>query len=422
VNGEETLARLALALAIGFLIGVERGWRERDAGEGERTAGLRTFTLIGLAGGVFGLLAESLGAVAFASGFAAVAAAIIVFRWRESEHEGSFGATTLIAAFLTFGLGAYAVAGDMVAAAAAGVAAAAILAAKGWLHAWLRALTWEELRSALILSAMTFVVLPLLPDRGFGPYDALNPRNLWLMTIAIAGVSFIGYVALKVFGTRYGPLIAGIAGGVVSSTITTIDMARRAKAAPKEMRAFLSGAVAASGTMYLRVAAVVAAFGPTLLGRVAWPLAAALVVSVVAALALDRPWQGHKKDGDELRLTNPFELRTVLLFGLMLTAIMLISTVLTRTFGESGGILFAAVAGLSDVDAITLSMTEVAGATVSETAAAVAILVAVVANTVAKTVLASTAGGRQFGLAYGAVSLVSVAVGAIIAAAVPWST
>jgi uncharacterized membrane protein (DUF4010 family) len=309
----------------------------------------------------------------------------------------------------------------MVAAAAAAVATAAILAAKGWLHAWLRALTWEEQRSALILSAMTFVVLPLLPDRGFGPYEALNPRNLWLMTIAIAGVSFIGYVAVKVFGSRYGPLIAGVAGGVVSSTITTIDMARRAKVAPAETRSFLAGAVAASGTMYLRVAAVVAAFGPALLARLAWPLAAALVVSVASAVVLERPWRTTRKDGEDLHLSNPFELRTVLLFGLMLTAIMLLSTVLTRTFGESGGILFAAIAGLSDVDAITLSMTEVAGVSVSESAAAVAILAAVVANTVSKTVLAYTAGGRRFGVAYGAISLGSIAAGAILAVATPWS-
>src|SRR5690606_38459035 len=152
------------------------------------------------------------GEMAFAAGFLAVAGAVTLFRWRESEREGGFGATTVVVAFLTFGLGAYAVAGDMTAAAAAAVATAAILAAKGWLHAWLRALTWEELRSALILSAMTFVVLPVLPDRGYGPYEALNPRSLWLMTIAIAGVSFIGYVAVRVAGSRHGPLIAGVAG------------------------------------------------------------------------------------------------------------------------------------------------------------------------------------------------------------------
>jgi uncharacterized membrane protein (DUF4010 family) len=418
MSEELLLTRLGLALAIGFLIGMERGWREREQAEGERTAGLRTFSLIGLAGGVFGLLSQSLGVVAFAAGFLAVAGAITAFRWREAESEGRFGATTLVAAFLTFALGAYAAVGDMAAAAAAAVATAAILAAKGWLHGWLKALTWEELRSALILAAMTFVVLPLLPDRGFGPYEALNPRSLWLMTIAIAGVSFIGYVALKVFGTRFGPLIAGIAGGIVSSTITTIDMARRANAAPKEWRSFLAGAIAASATMFVRLAVIVALFGSQLLPIVAGPLAAALIVSAVAALAIEQPWKpGKHEAGEAIDLRNPFELRTVLLFGLALAIILLISTVLTQTLGAGGGIAFAAVAGISDVDAIALSMTEVAGVSVSRNVAAAAILVAAASNSIAKTVYATAAGGRRFGLAYGAISLGSVVAGGIVLAA-----
>lgn len=420
MNEAEILSRLGLALAIGFLIGVERGWRERESAEGERTAGLRTFTLIGLSGGVLALAAGHLGEFAFAAGFLAVAGAVTLFRWRESQVEGGFGATTLVAAFLTFALGAYAVVGSMIGAAAAGVATAAILAAKGWLHAWLRTLTWPELRSALILAAMTFVVLPVLPDRGFGPYEALNPRTLWLMTIAIASVSFIGYVAVKAMGSRYGPLVAGIAGGVVSSTITTVDLARRAKRTPEAFRPLVAGAVAASATMFLRVAAIVAVFGPQLLSRVIWPLAAALAVSVAGALALDRPWRSPSEGAGGLSVGNPFEIVTVLLFGAMLAAVMLLSTILTATFGEGGGVLFAAVAGVSDVDAITLSMTEVAGNTVSPAIAALAILVAVASNSVSKTVLATAAGGKRFGLLYGSVNLGSLAAGAALALAI-WS-
>jgi uncharacterized membrane protein (DUF4010 family) len=420
----EILIRLGLALAIGFLVGVERGWRERASGEGERTAGLRTFGLIGLSGGVFALLSRPLGPTAFAAGFLAVATLIGVYRWRESSSEGGFGATTVVAAFLTFALGAYAVVGSMIAAAAAAVATAGILAAKGWLHAWLKALTWEELRAALILSAMTFVALPVLPDRGFGPYEALNPRDLWLMTIAVAGVSFIGYVAVKIAGQRYGPLIAGVAGGVVSSTITTIDLARRAKAAAKDDRPFLAGALAASATMFVRVAAIVAVFGSSLLPLVAPPLAAALLVTVVSALLLDQPWRGRKEAGDPdaSGLRNPFELRTVLLFGLMLAVVILVSTVLTHLYGGSGGIVFAAVAGLSDVDAITLSMTRVAGQSVSAGTAAIAVLVAVAANSLSKSVLAALTGSRRFGISYAAVSLASLVAGGVGAVFLPWLT
>jgi uncharacterized membrane protein (DUF4010 family) len=420
----EIFTRLGLALAIGFLIGVERGWGSRTEAEGERTAGLRTFALIGLSGGIWALLAEKVGPVGFAAGFLAVGAGLILFRWRETQHEKTFGATTLVAALLTFALGSYAVIGDTTAAAAAGVATAGILAAKGWLHSWLRALSWAELRATLILLAMSVVALPVLPNRGFGPYDALNPYELWLMTIAIAGVSFIGYVAVKIAGSRYGPLIAGIAGGLVSSTITTLDLARKAKAAPATARFQLAGALAASAIMFARVGVVVALFGPELLARVAGSLAAAFVVSVAAAAFLDPPWVRHngKSEAAGPPLTNPFELRTVLLFGLMLAVITLLSTALTQLFGGRGGVAFAAIAGIGDVDAITLSMTQVAGGTVSAGVAGLAILTAVAANSLSKSVLAVVTGGRWFGLAYAIVSVVALAAGAVMATASQWTS
>jgi uncharacterized membrane protein (DUF4010 family) len=423
LNEQEILTRLALALAAGFLIGVERGWRERNAAEGDRTAGLRTFALIGLAGGVFALVGRSLGEAAFAAGFLAVAAVIAAYRWREAERDGGFGATTVVASLLTFAIGAYAVVGSMAAAAAAAVATAAILAAKSWLHAWLRTLTWEELRAALILGAMSFVALPVLPDRGYGPFEALNPRQLWLMTIAIAGVSFIGYVAVKVAGARYGALIAGTAGGVVSSTITTLDLARKAKEEPTHASSFLAGALAASATMFVRVAVVVALFSPPLVLAVCPPLIAGVVVLVAAALLLDRPWdkRGDAADANAAGFANPFELRTVLLFAGLLCVIILLSAWLTGLFGGRGAVALAAVAGLSDVDAITLSMTRYAERGISVSAAEAAILVAVLANSVSKSVLAITAGGRWFGIAYGGTTLAAVAAGAVVATMQSWS-
>jgi uncharacterized membrane protein (DUF4010 family) len=423
MNEQEILTRLAVALAAGFLVGVERGWRERDAGEGQRVAGLRTFALIGLAGGIFGLLGKELGQAAFAAGFLAVAAAVGAYRWREAAHEGGFGVTTVVAAFLTFAIGAYAAIGSMAAAAAAAVAATAILAAKGWLHEWLKTLTWEELRAALILAAMSFLALPVLPDRGFGPYAAFNPHELWLMTIAIAGVSFIGYVAVKVAGARYGPLIAGVTGGVVSSTITTLDLARRAKASPASQRPLLAGALAASATMFARVSLVVALFGPLLFAQIIGPLAAALLVSVLAAVAIDVLWPGRRAvpSGEAAPLKNPFDLKTVLLFGLLLAIVVFLSASLTAMFGGNGGIILAAVAGISDVDAITLSMTHVAGTSISLSAAEAAILTAVSVNSLSKSVLALIAGGRWFGLRYLGVSVASLAAGGAVAFFEPWS-
>ena len=415
----ELLTRIGTALAIGFLIGVERGWRERDEEEGERAAGLRTFTLIGLSGGIWALVSQHLGEAAFAAGFLAIAVAITLYRWRETEKEGSVGATTLIAALLTFGLGAYAAVGDTTVAAAAAVATAVLLSAKSWLHAWVKALSWPELRASLILLAMTFLALPVLPDRGFGPYQALNPHAVWLMAIAIAGVSFIGYVAIRVAGQKYGILIAGVAGGLVSSTIATIDMARRARGGNGDTSYQLAGALAASATMFVRVGIVVALFGPALLAALAGPIAAGAAVLLGVSLFLAKPWQPTEGDAakEPTTFANPFELKSVLGFAALLAFMLVASKALAIAFGGKGAVALAAVSGLADVDAITLSLTGLAGSAVRPIEAEAGILVAIAANSLSKSGIAVVIGGRKFGFAYAAASaaalLAMAAVGVV---------
>lgn len=420
-NLDDTLLRVGLALAIGLLVGIERGWRTREEEAGERTAGLRTFALIGLSGGVFALLARETGPMLLAAGFLAVAGALTLFRWRETQHEGTFGATTLVGAFLTFGLGAYAVLGDMVVAAAAGVATVSLLAAKDWLHAGLKVLTWPEIRSAIILLAMSFVVLPVLPDQGFGPYDAFNPSRLWLMTIVIAAVSFAGYVAVRVGGAEHGPLITGVAGGVVSSTATTLDLARRSREAPDASWLLLVGALAASAVMFVRVGVVVAIFGPGLLAVLSGPLAAAAVVTIGAAILIRASRAGGGKSSAVVAYGNPFDLTAVLGFGLLLALVLLLSKALTALLGAQGGLALAAIAGVADVDAITLSMTEVAGRSIGAGPASLSILTAVAANSLSKSVIAMMVGDRRFGLGYLAVNLAAIVAGGLLALAGTWS-
>ena len=415
MSEQELLTRLGLALAIGLLIGVERGWRERELAEGERAAGLRTFALIGLLGGVSGALFAVTGPLPFAAVFLAFAGGFTLFKWRESERQGSFGATTLVAALLTFALGAMAVLGGMIVAAAAAVAMAVLLASKRWLHQWVETLTWEELRATLILLVMSFIALPVLPDRGFGPYGAINPHTLWMMTIAIAGVSFIGYLAVRIIGTRYGTLVAGVAGGMVSSTAATIDFARRAREQSGETRIELAGAFAASSIMFLRILVIVALFGPANLALLWVPLAAAALILLGASLAFGAEWRGEGEggdSGDRKRFSNPFELLSVLRFAALLAVILVASKWLVALFGGRGAIGAAAVAGLADVDAITLSVTQVQGASITAAEAAAAIFVAALANSVTKAGIAFFAGTRRFGLLYGAVTLAAVAAAA----------
>jgi uncharacterized membrane protein (DUF4010 family) len=236
MDRDDLLLRLGMALAIGFLIGLERGWKDRTEKEGQRTAGLRTFTLIALLGGIFGALTKDQNFLLLASGFVIVSGALAAFLWREGVSEEDFSATSLVAVMLTFMLGAFTVLGDPAVAAGAGVAAAVLLATKVQLHGWLARITWPEFRAGLLLLAMTFIALPLLPHRAIDPYGAVNPYELWLMTILIAAVSFAGYAAIRIAGPERGTVLAAGVGGLVASTATTLTLARLARDNPERVR------------------------------------------------------------------------------------------------------------------------------------------------------------------------------------------
>ena len=420
---QDLFYRLTVALAIGLMIGIERGWTAREEPEGERTAGLRTFTLSGLLGGVTGALAQALpgGATMLGLVFAAFAAVMAMFRYREMVHEKTFGATTVIAAYLAFALGALAVLSDPAVAAAAGVAATALLALKQALHGWVGRLTWEELRAGLVLLAMTLILLPLLPNREMGPYGAFNPYELWLMTILIAGVSAAGYVAMKWTGAGQGIALSGVAGGLVSSTAVTVSFAQLAREQPERRSELIGGALLANATMLGRILILVGSINPALLRWLLQPLLAAALATVAVA-----GWYFYRRqtpNGSEapLNVKNPFELGTVLKFGALLAVIMGLAKALTALLGAEGAFALAAVSGIADVDAITLTMSRMAVSGLSAETASIAILIAAGVNTVAKAAWGWGAGGREVGIPL-AVATVIVALAAIagFAAAQLW--
>jgi len=412
----ELFERLAAALAIGLLVGIERGWAESDEREGERAAGLRTFALAGLLGGVWGALAAGDGgAVALAVAFLVFSVVVALFRYRELVREQSYGATTVVAAMLVFALGALAVLGDMVVAGAAGVATAGLLALKGALHEWVKRLTWAELRAGLALLAMTIILLPILPDRAMGPWNALNPHDVWVMTIAIAVVSFGGYVAVRVAGEHRGLLLSAVAGSLVSSTAVTLDMARLARKHP-ERAAFFAGTIALAGaTMMARVLVVVGFFNAELLRWLVPGLVfaglASLAATGVSLLHARRSQAVNAGRGSVLVLTNPFDLATVLKFGVLLAVVMLLAEGLTRLYGPGGAYALAAASGIADVDAFTLSMTRLARTALGPETAATAILVTVAVNSIAKGVLAWITGGAGIGRRVLLIAAAAIATG-----------
>lgn len=403
------LAKLAVALGIGLLAGIERGWTHRAEPEGQRTAGLRTFGLIGLYGGASALISRALGPWILPAAFAGMAALIVAsYLARTGPRER--GLTTEVAALLTFALGALSALGWEVEAATAAVVMAALLGFKPLLHGWLDRLGAVELQAALKFLLIAVVILPNLPDRGIGPWGALNPREVWLMVVLIAGLSFAGYAAVKVFGERAGLALSSLLGGFVSSTAVTLALSQRQRQEPRQWRLHAAGILLASTVMFPRVLVEVAALNPALLPRLLAPVAAAaLVGAVCAAVLLGRaPWTPTR--GAELR--NPLQLGMSLLFALSIAAVTLGAVALRHWFGESGLYATAALAGMMDVDAVTMSMARLARDGVSAESAVHAILIAVSVNTASKAAIALAVARGRLGLVCAAALGAALAAGA----------
>jgi uncharacterized membrane protein (DUF4010 family) len=316
----------------------------------------------------------------------------------------------------TFALGAYALIGDIRIAAAAAVVMAGLLALREGLHEWVGKITQAELRAGLVLLAMTFIALPLLPDRDVGPLGGINPREVWLIAIVLAAVSFVGYAAVKIVGATRGVLLAAAAGGLVSSTAVMASNARRAAAGEGAPRVLAAGAMLATAISILRTIAVVGALNRPVLMAVVAPLAAAGAAAIASAFLLALRKGETESDGEGTPLRNPFDLKAVFGFAVLLAAMEVLARVLAEQFGGAGALVGALVAGLADVDAVAVSMTRLAPATLSAQAAALAVLVAVASNTLSKLAIGVTVGRGWFAVA---ISLATAA--ALVAGVLGWA-
>jgi uncharacterized membrane protein (DUF4010 family) len=419
---QELISRLALALGIGLLFGLERGWRAREERPGGRAAGIRTFAISGVLGGMIGAIGHSLGStgggVAMGLGFAAYGATLAVFCLEENRAQQDLSATTWVAAMLTFALGIYAVVGDMRVAAGVAVASTLILALREPLHGWVEKLTWPELRSALVLLAMTFIALPIVPDDPIGPFGGVNPREVWVIAIVLAGASFVGYVAVKYFGARHGVLLAGAAGGLASSTAVTIINARRAASHEGPARLLAAGVAMASAIMFVRVCAIVLAVNASLFVAVASPLLAAAAVAVATALIAAYWRRPEGPEAQAFKFRNPFAFWSVVGFALFLGAVIVVGRVIGEWFGGVGAIVGAAVVGLVDVDAITVSLARLTPQPLGTRDATIAILSAVATDTISKIAIGCIIGRSRF-----AIEITIMAVSCLVAgAAALWAT
>jgi uncharacterized membrane protein (DUF4010 family) len=395
---QATFFHLGVALAIGLLIGVERGWSERGEQEGTRIAGVRTFALIGLFGGAAALAARPHGAWVTALGLLALGVLLASAHAVHAQvRRDQLGITGPVAALLTFVLGALAASGAVTLAAAAAVVAALLLSSKPTLHRWLGTLSREELSAGLQLLLLSVVVLPLLPDQGYGPWQALNPHRIWWMVVLIAAISFVGYFALKIAGARRGSVFTGFFAGLASSTALTLHYSRLARNQPPQSRFFATGILLACGTMLPRIAVVLGIMAPALLFP-ALP-ALALMTLTLYSVALVH-WTRLPAEGSELAtpLTNPLELPAAVGFGTLLALVMVLAKGVELWLGDAGVLALAAASGIADVDAITLSLAGMSQTGLEPRIAVTGIVIAAACNCLVKGGMAVAIGGTRLAL------------------------
>ena len=393
---------LAGALMIGLVIGLERGWQLRGLADGTRVAGLRTFALIGLLGGVTGQIAETMAAPVVAVGLAGLALLLALGYWRFGRSRQSLGITTEVAALLTFLLGVLASAGQPLLAVAGGVVSAVLLGFKPRLHALVKQIDAPELRAILQLPLPSAVILPLLPNSGYGPWDVLNPRQLWLMVVLISAIGFVGHFAVRLVGAQRGVMLTGLFAGLASSTALTLTLSRAAREQPAFSRVFAAAVVLASTTMFPRLLVLVGAISPALLPRILMPVGVITVAGIIASLALALYAKQGRTPPSQAPMQKPFALATALRFALLLALVMVAAEALRRYAGDVGVYSVAFISGLTDVDAITLSILQMVERELAPNVAEQAILIAALANTTVKMGLAVVIARGRMGWLVGA--------------------
>jgi uncharacterized membrane protein (DUF4010 family) len=401
---------LGIALAIGLLIGLERGWQTRDKGEGMRVAGLRTYGLIALLGGLWGILAQQAGILLMGFAFLALTFVVLGAYSKSLNKVEDYSITSSVAAMITFTLGTLTVFGHTTLASAAAVIITLLLGFKPLLHGWVNKLERHELEATLKLLLISVVMLPILPDRSFDPLGVLNPYLIWWLVVLIAGISYLGYFAIRILGSHHGPVLTGIFGGLVSSSALALNLSRLSKVHPGIQNALAAGILTACATMFIRTLLLASILNTALFHILAPALALMGLLTFAMAYLLWKLAQ-QAQSNEDIPLENPFQLALAVKFGAFLVIILLLSKLLTLHFGDLGTYVVAAASGLADVDPVTLSMSQLSKEGLAPMVAAQAILVAVTVNSAVKSLIAAIVGDLALGFRVGVTLAIAVVAG-----------
>jgi len=381
--------QLGIALGLGLLVGLQR---ERVA---SRLAGVRTFPLVTIMGTLCALLAQTGGNWILAAGFISLAALIFANKTVEAR-EGHYdtGLTTEVAILLMFAVGAYLAAGERVVAIAIGGGVAVLLQFKGELHGMVAKLGDNDLKAIMQFVLLSFVILPVLPNRTYGPYSVLNPRLIWWMVVLIVAISLFGYVIYKFYGSKAGVIVGGVLGGMISSTATTASYGRRTVVDPGISRMAAVVIMIATSVLYIRLIVVIGVISPAFAWIAAPPFLIMLLVLGLLSLGM---WHLDRGDTHEMPVQgNPTELKPAIYFGLLYACILFGVAAAKEIFGNKALYLIAAISGLTDVDAITISTTQLVQASRLDPGEGWRmILLATLTNLVFKAGLAAVVGCRK---------------------------
>lgn len=386
-----------IAFFIGALVGIER--THHQGTHSRSLAGIRTFILFAEFGAIAAWLSRAMASSAvFVAGLVCTTAVLVASHVTQHRSNGEgAGVTTEMAAAVVYVLGALAVLGPALIAVALAIVTAGLLAMKATLHEAVGRISREELLATLRLLFASFIVLPLLPNRPVDPWGALNPFKLWLLVILISGLSMVGYVAMRAVGPSRGTMLAGLFGGLASSTAATLTFARQSRDRPGLSHTLATGVLLAWTVMFVRVIVLVGALRWPLLGPLAWPMLAMALVGLGLALWALR---GRESTVDEepraLGLKNPFRLWPAIKFAALFAVVLVVSRLVQMRSPGQGLYWVSALAGSTDVDTVVLSLAELHGKGDIGTELAVrGIVIASIANTVVKLVLLRALGTPQ---------------------------
>ena len=398
---------LGIALGLGLLVGLQREW-----GDEHRLAGIRTFALITLLGAITALLARDYGGWIVAAGLLALAGLLITGNWllNRGQAEVSAGQTTETAALVMYGVGALLVADYTMPAVVLGGATAVLLHSKQRLRRLVGNLSDTDARAIFQFVLIALVILPLVPDETYGPYDVLNPFKVWMMVVLIVGISLVAYVAYRIVGARAGSILGGIFGGLISSTATTVSYARQCKSNPGAVGTASLVIVVASTVVLVRVAIEIAAVASALLPAMALPFGAIFVL--MAAICAWLYLRLNQSQAEAPMHGNPSQLKAAIVFGGLYALVLLLVAFVRDQFGDRAIYAAALISGLTDVDALTLSVAELYNQErVSSDIAWRAILLATLSNLGFKAGAAGLLGGMQLFRIVGPAFIATIAAG-----------